>query len=114
MVRVTIAGWPGADVKDTGAVCIRRYAKIAGVAEIDSKLDAVIAQGLGPVIGELELILVFNQGAVAVGKAKTLTKDGGGASVSVGARIVQLEARRATGEDVASVQARGSQVAWRS
>ena len=50
----------------TGTIAVAGYAQIARIAKVNTKLYRVIADRLGPVIDQLELVFLFNERAVAV------------------------------------------------
>src|SRR5579859_2593440 len=85
-----------------GAVGVAGYTQIPGVSQIDAELDAVIANDLGPVVGDLVLILGLDQGAIASVYAQAGTEVGKTVAVAAG-RVLDIKSRRAGGEGIAQI-----------
>jgi len=53
---------------------VARHTKVFGIANVGAELDLVVPLGTGPVIDELELLLVLLQGAIAAGNIEAIAK----------------------------------------
>ena len=95
-----------ANLSHAGAVAVAGYAQVSRIAQIDAEFHRVVADGLGPVVDQLELVFFFLQRAVAVVHLQT------GAKLRAGVLrvVVGKEAQRADRGHVGDIDIRRSEV----
>ena len=60
-----VLGGAVVEVHQAGAILVGRHAQVAAIAKIGADLDGVVANDLGPVVDNLELVFALGQRAVA-------------------------------------------------